>query len=83
LSMRAYHTLGGMIAESFENIFATFEGGYNVAMLPNCVWNFLDGINGKEIRFADPSTESDVKILQEYQAIEPSIEHQMKPYWRI
>ena len=66
LSMRAYYTLGKIVADNFENIFATFEGGYNVAMLPNCVWNFPDGINGKEIRFADPSTETDVKIFQEY-----------------
>ena len=83
LSQQAYYTLGRKIAENFDNTFATFEGGYNVAMLPSCVWNFLDGVNGKEIRFDDPSTESDVKILQEYQAIEPSIESQMKPYWRI
>lgn len=83
LSQQAYYTLGKIIADNFENVFATFEGGYNVAMLPNCVWNFLDGINGKEIRFADPPTETDVKIFQEYQAIEGGIESQMKPYWRI
>jgi len=83
LSARAYYTLGRTLAENFENIFGTFEGGYNVAMLPHCVWNFLDGVNGEYIRFEDPSTETDVKIFQEYQAIEGGIEHQLKPYWRI
>ena len=83
LSAKAYYTLGRMIADNFDNVFATFEGGYNVAMLPKLVWNFLDGMNGKEIRFEDPTTESDVKIFQEYQAIEGGIERGMKPYWRI
>ncbi len=82
-SARAYYTLGKLLAENFENIFATLEGGYNVAMLPNCLWNFIDGINGNEIRFEDPSTESDIKVMQEYHLLESNIERLMKPFWRI
>ena len=83
LSLAAYHTIGKIIRKNFPKAFATLEGGYNTSALPNCVWNFIDGFNGKEMRHVEPPTESDIKIIQEYDALEGNIVRHMSNYWSL
>ncbi len=66
LSYDAYYKLGKLLRENFENMYATFEGGYNTEALPFCVFNFLSGINGEKQRFSEKSTKSTPEVRKEY-----------------
>jgi acetoin utilization deacetylase AcuC-like enzyme len=67
LSLNAYYKLGKILKENFTIMYATLEGGYNTDALPYCVFNFLDGINGKKQRFKDKDTKSSIEIKKEYE----------------
>jgi acetoin utilization deacetylase AcuC-like enzyme len=66
LSYNAYHRIGGILRDNFQNMYATFEGGYNTSALKACVMNFLDGINGKKQKYSDAGTKSSAEVKKEY-----------------
>ena len=82
VSATSYYKIGKMIAERFDCYFATLEGGYNVEELPRCVYNFLNGINGDPIAHAEKETESNIKLLQEYELRESTLINNLTPYWK-
>lgn len=83
LTANTFYEIGKQLSENFMNIFATLEGGYNVEELPKCVSNFIDGINGKEIKYNEHHTDSELIYWQEYEIrIDKLLDH-LKPYWNI
>lgn len=44
----SFFKIGQMLRERSTNIFATLEGGYNVQVLPKCVFNFMAGVKFKK-----------------------------------
>jgi len=83
LSFNAYYNLGKLLRENFKNMYATFEGGYNIEALPMCVFSFLEGINGEKQRFSEKSTKSSLDTRKEYDKRIKELEKNLKKYWKI
>ncbi len=83
LSLKTFYKLGVMVSKHFKKNFATLEGGYNTQYLPAAVYNFLDGINGKPIRFEEHETESDFKAWQTFDIHLNSGLSLLSKYWNI
>ncbi len=78
----SFYRIGKTLAEHFDILFATLEGGYNVEELPLCVDNFLAGINGKPMPHGQDVVESDFKVLQEYEMRESRLIYNLSPFWK-
>lgn len=83
LSVNAYYDLGKFLSARFKNIFGTLEGGYNVELLPKCLFNFLAGINAENKPFNEEATDSRIQVMDEAQARMAKLERTLKPYWKI
>jgi len=83
LSMNIYHKLGKLLTNKFKNLFATLEGGYNVEIFPKCVFNFIDGINNKEMRFKERVTDSRIIAIDEYEARADILEKNLSEFWEL
>jgi len=83
LSTNVYYKIGQILSKNFKNIFATLEGGYNTIVFPKCVYNFLDGINQKPIRFKERATDTMIQIRDEYEARILRLEKNLKEFWKI
>lgn len=63
-----YHKIGNLLGQTFPGkLFATLEGGYNNEDLPRCVANFVAGVNGEPIAFAETPTTSGLRIWETYE----------------
>ncbi|MFH1591474.1 MAG: histone deacetylase [archaeon] len=78
-----YHEIGKTLAGNFGHkpMFATLEGGYNVEEFPRCLFNFIDGINGKPIRYKEEATDSRIIVMEEYQERVAQAKDLLSPYW--
>lgn len=83
LSYNAFYDTGKMLNENFDNVFATLEGGYIPELLPLCVTNFLDGMNGRKMTHLEQHTESNIKVMMEFEIRLDSLLAQLKPIWNI
>ena len=79
----AFYKTGRMLADNFNNVFATLEGGYNVEELPKCIYNFTDGISDKPKKYTEQATESDIKIWMEYELRLDKLLSNLTPYWSV
>jgi len=83
LSYNSYYELGKSLSESFDNIFATLEGGYSIDVFSGCLYSFLDGINNKAHRFSVENTYSRFQIREEYEFRKSFAIHNLSKYWNI
>jgi acetoin utilization deacetylase AcuC-like enzyme len=83
LSVNTFYKIGKLISENFENTFATLEGGYNIEVFPKCIYNFLDGINGKEMRFKERNTDSLIQTYYEYEGRKAMAVQKLRKYWNV
>ncbi|MBU1177013.1 MAG: histone deacetylase family protein [Patescibacteria group bacterium] len=81
-SINSFYEIGKILSNNFKNIFAVLEGGYNLKYLPKCVYNFISGINQKEIKFKEESTFSDSSIRQEYDKRIKMLHKNLIGYWK-
>ncbi len=82
ISYDSYYQIGKKLRESFPFLFASLEGGYNVEVLPHCVYNFLAGVNGTPKPFSEPTTTSSRRVWETYEIGLYSIFHHLQPYWK-
>ena len=82
LSMNTYYQIGKKISENFDNVFATLEGGYNIEVFPKCLYNFLDGINGEEMKFSERSTDSMIQTFYEFEGRKAMALQHLRKYWK-
>lgn len=82
VSINGYYKIGKAIGSSFDNVFATLEGGYNVEVLPRCVYNFLDGINGNKMKFKEQETSSTIQTYYEYEGRKSLLQYHLSKYWK-
>lgn len=82
-SAGAYHKVGRLLQASFSHIFAVLEGGYNLESFPKCLFNFLAGINGQPVPYADDETESTIQTMEEYEARVGRLENNLSPFWKL
>ncbi len=83
LTVNAFYLTGKLLADNFENVFATLEGGYNIEEFPKCLYNFLDGINRQPQRHFERQTETDIKIWNEYELRIDSLLVNLQSHWKI
>jgi acetoin utilization deacetylase AcuC-like enzyme len=83
LTVDAFYDIGKILAQQFTKLFATLEGGYNVQELPKCLFNFVNGINGKSKLYTEPKTDSDFKVWDEYEINLNTLLAQLKNYWTL
>jgi acetoin utilization deacetylase AcuC-like enzyme len=82
LSTNAFYKLGQMISANFKNVFATLEGGYNIEVFPKCLYNFLDGINGEEMKYSETPTDSMIQTFYEYEGRKALTVQLLKKHWK-
>ncbi|HEX37814.1 MAG TPA: histone deacetylase [Candidatus Cloacimonetes bacterium] len=82
LSLNAFYKTGFILSENFDNIFATLEGGYNIEMFPKCLYNFLDGINQKKMKFEERGTDSMIQTYYEYEGRKALLEQNLRKFWK-
>ena len=82
VSINSYYKIGKRLGETFDNMFATLEGGYNVEILPRCIYNFLDGINGNKMKFHENETESSIQTHYEYEGRKSILQYHLSKYWK-
>lgn len=83
LSANTYYMLGKMLRDNFSDVFATLEGGYNTEVLPVCLFDFLDGINGKKMRFKEDATDSMIQVVDEFGFRLDKLEKNLSGCWRL
>jgi acetoin utilization deacetylase AcuC-like enzyme len=83
LSNNAYYLTGKNIRHTFNNIFATLEGGYNLEIFPKCLYCFLAGVNGETIPFSEDQTESTILTMEEFLAQQSELKKNLSPYWKL
>ncbi len=83
LSMNAYHALGCRLRNRFSSMFATLEGGYNVEVFPKCLFNFLDGINGNDMKYSERSTDSMIQTVDEFEGRMALTEQKLRKFWKL
>ena len=83
LSVNTYYRLGKLLGSTFENIFATLEGGYNVQVFPKCLFNFIAGINGEEMRFKEQTTDSRIIAIDEFELRMYELDKTLSPFWTL
>lgn len=81
LSANSFHWVGKKLRENFGDCFAVLEGGYNTQYLPQCVYNFLNGINGDKIKFEEPGTSSPPEATEEYHRRMEKLNKLISAYW--
>lgn len=77
----SFFKIGQLLRERSENVFATLEGGYNVAVLPQCVDNFIAGINGEDMPFEHSITTSFRSVWEEYELRINAVMSNLRPWW--
>jgi acetoin utilization deacetylase AcuC-like enzyme len=82
-SMNAYYKMGKLFKEVFGNVFATLEGGYNVEYFPKLLHNFIDGVNGAEMKYEEQSTESTKQVINEFEARAAALEKNLLEVWKV
>ena len=66
VTLSTFYKIGFELSKQFENIFAVLEGGYNVAVLPKCVENFIAGVNQEKMPHQETTTLSKIQDWNTY-----------------
>ncbi len=83
VSANMYYKIGKLLGGKFKNIFATLEGGYNIEILPKCLYNFINGINDKQIYYKEQATDSRIIAIDEFQSRMSLVEKNISEYWKL
>lgn len=78
----SFYAIGKLLRERSKHIFATLEGGYNVAVLPQCIHNFVAGINGEPMPYDRPATSSSRQAWEEYELRSQLAMSNLREWWR-
>ncbi|MBU0757955.1 MAG: histone deacetylase [Nanoarchaeota archaeon] len=77
----SYYEIGKLMAENFKNIFAVLEGGYNIDVLPKCVFCLGEGISGKKQSHFEERTTSEKDVIEDYQIRIKELEENLSEFW--
>lgn len=83
LSLDLYYKLGLRLSETFDQTFATLEGGYNLQVLPKCIYNFTAGMNHLPPPYHEQPTTSISRVREAFEANLYAGLHELAPYWSV
>ncbi|MCI5082537.1 MAG: histone deacetylase [Saprospiraceae bacterium] len=78
-----YYRVGQALRQINDRLFATLEGGYDVEIMPKCLFNFLAGINGHPQPFEEEVTHSGMRVWETFEINVHSVMANLRPYWKI
>ena len=78
-----FYEIGRLLAERFDHLFATLEGGYSVKDLYQGIMNFQAGINGDDMPYAEPETHSDRRVWETYETNKYAVISNLQPFWKL
>jgi len=83
LTVNSYYEIGKLLSRNFNNIFACLEGGYNINVLPSCVYAFLQGIDNKKmnLKIKEQKTTSAANVQREFESRTKSLRLNLDDYW--
>jgi len=81
-TVNSYYEIGKRIKEELGDSFALLEGGYNLEWLPQCFYNFLDGMNEKPMKYEEYLTESMIQVHDEYELRASILKSNLSNYWK-
>lgn len=81
VSSNSYYEIGKVLSTTFDNVFATLEGGYSVEVFSECLYSFLDGMNSKPYRYSAQKTDSRYQVFEEYDFRKSFAIQHLSKYW--
>ncbi len=81
VTVNTFFKIGQAIRNQFDRYFAVLEGGYNVQVLHQGIFNFMAGISGLDIPYKETETESPMPIWEEYEMRLHQAISFLRPYW--
>ena len=83
LTVNSYYEIGKLLSSNFKNIFACLEGGYNINVLPHCVFAFLLGMNKEKakLEFTEQRTTSASNVEREFESRMKSLKVNLDGFW--
>jgi acetoin utilization deacetylase AcuC-like enzyme len=82
LTSSAFFDIGCLVKPYCDQIFAVLEGGYNTEVLPQCVYNFIAGINQEAVAFHDGHSTSGQRTWETYDINLHLGISLLSPYWK-
>lgn len=82
LTANAYYQVGKKISDQSPSLFAVLEGGYNTDVLPDCIFNFIAGINRKDLPFNEGHSSSSRTVWEQYDMDLHLGIAQLRSYWK-
>ncbi len=79
----SFYKIGKLLADRFDNMFATLEGGYSIMDTYRGIQNFLAGINGKPMPFEEPPSHSGRQIWEAYDTNKQALFANLSDFWKI
>jgi acetoin utilization deacetylase AcuC-like enzyme len=83
VSADSFYKIGKLIGETFDNVFATLEGGYSVMDLYKGVLNLTAGINGEPMPIVEQETDSAMLVWDTYEMNKNMVLSNLSKYWTI
>ena len=78
-----FYKVGRLLEETFPGkLFAVLEGGYNAEELPNCVYNFIAGVNNEPMPHPETPTSSGLRTWETYELYLHMAAGQLAKYWK-
>ncbi|MCS6928385.1 MAG: histone deacetylase [Saprospiraceae bacterium] len=80
-----YYWIGQVLRRTFsrQQIFAALEGGYNTDELPNCVYNFIAGINGESPAAIEQPSTSSRRVWEMYEMYLHQASAVLSKHWKL
>lgn len=82
LSTSFFYTLGQRLRANFDHLFGTLEGGYNIDEMPRCLFNFLAGVNGQAMPYAEEATLSGLRAWETFEIYVHAVMGKLRDYWK-
>ena len=76
-----YYYIADIFRKEFQSFFAVLEGGYEPEILNHCITNFLDGINQRPCTYDQRSSDSSIKVWDEYIINHDQLISKLNNYW--
>lgn len=82
-SSKSFYDMGIQLRERYPRSFAVLEGGYNLEILPQCITNFMAGMNGEPCPFPSESTHSTIQTREIVDFEMYDLRRLLLPYWSL
>jgi len=80
-SFNSFYKVGTWLSQNFQQIFAVLEGGYNLAVLPVAIKQFVQGINGLPATHQESDYFTSAHVMQRLENHLDLLRNNLNPHW--